>query len=103
MSKKSTGIIYKSDIVYLYKKISNIENTYQKTITDWLNELKVIFSNEYFNTLEPEEKIFFNENVRILIDGEKNLNYKTAVFFIPLLLTYDNYFIKNTPNLKKVN
>ena len=96
MSKKSLGVIYKSDIVYLYKKISNIENTYQKTITDWLNELKVIFSNEYFNTLEPEEKIFFNENVRILIDGEKNLNYKTAVFFIPLLLTYNSNFIKNT-------
>ncbi|CEQ08324.1 Uncharacterised protein [[Clostridium] sordellii] len=96
MSKKSTGVIYKSDIVYLYKKISDIENTYQKTITDWLNELTLIFSNEYFNALNHQEKLFFNENIRILIDGKKNLNYKTAVFFIPLLLTYDNYFIKNT-------
>lgn len=96
MSNKSIGVIYKSDIVYLYKKISGIENTYQKTITDWLNELKLIFSEEYFNALDTKEKLFFNENIRVLIDGEKNLNYKTAVFFIPLLLTYDNYFIKNT-------
>ena len=100
MSKKSKGIIYKSDIVYLYKKISDIENTYQKTITDWLNELTLIFSNEYFNALNYQEKVFFNENIRILIDGKKNLNYKTAVFFIPLLLTYDNYFIKNTLHKK---
>ncbi len=100
MSKKSKGVIYKSDILSLYRNISGIENSYQKTITDWLNELKLIFNSDYFNSLNPEEKLFFNENIKILIEGEKDLNYKTAVFFIPLLLTYDTCFIKNTIHKK---
>lgn len=96
MSKKSKGVIYKSDILRLYSKITGIENSYQKTITDWLNELKLIFNSDYFNSLNLEEKVFFEENIKILIDGQKDLNYKTAVFFIPLLLTYNSNFIKNT-------
>ncbi|MDU2591601.1 MAG: hypothetical protein E7C86_03165 [Paeniclostridium sordellii] len=96
MSKKSTGVIYKSHIADFYKKISGIENTYAKTINDWLDQLKLIFDSDYFDVLDIEEKVFFEENIKILIDGQKDLNYKTAVFFIPLLLTYDNCFIKNT-------
>ncbi|CEQ28802.1 hypothetical protein [Paraclostridium sordellii] len=101
--EKSNEIIYLSNIVSIYNKISVCNNTTQSTITKRLNKIYKIFDERFYRTLNNEEKDFFNKNVKILIDGKKKLNYKTACFFIPILLTYDHEFIKNLEKNKYTN
>lgn len=74
--EKSNEIIYLSNIVSIYNKISVCNNTTQSTITKRLNKIYKIFDERFYRTLNNEEKDFFNKNVKILIDGKKKLNYK---------------------------
>lgn len=93
--EKTNEILYLSNIVSIYNKISVCTNTTQSTITKRLNKIYKIFDERFYRSLNNGEKDFFDKNIKILIDGRKKLNYRTACFFIPILLTYDHEFIKN--------
>ncbi|CEQ19405.1 hypothetical protein [Paraclostridium sordellii] len=101
--EKTNEILYLSNIVSIYNKISVCNNTTQSTIKKRLNKIYKIFDERFYRSLNNEEKDFFDKNIKILIDGKKKLNYRTACFFIPVLLTYDHEFIKNLEKNKYTN
>ncbi|MFQ6872612.1 MAG: hypothetical protein ACLVEC_08230 [Romboutsia timonensis] len=73
--KKTNEILYLSNIVSIYNKISVCTNTTQSTITKRLNKIYKIFDERFYRSLNNEEKDFFDKNIKILIDGKKKLNY----------------------------
>ena len=73
--KKTNEILYLSNIVSIYNKISVCTNTTQSTITKILNKIYKIFDERFYRSLNNEEKDFFDKNIKILIDGKKKLNY----------------------------
>ena len=73
--KKTNEILYLSNIVSIYNKISVCTTTTQSTITNRLNKIDKILDERFYRSLNNEEKDFFDKNIKILIDGKKKLNY----------------------------
>ena len=61
--KKTNEILYLSNIVSIYNKISVCTNTTQSTITKRLNKIYKIFDERFYRSLNNEEKDFFDKNI----------------------------------------
>lgn len=78
--------MFKSNMVFIYNEVYKQNQSQKVIINDKLAKIcKYLDDSEFYDYINSEQKNFFDEIIKPVIYGNKEINYVSMLFFLPLI------------------